>query len=181
MLAARGIVVALGHSTASYDDARRGADAGARLVTHLFNGMGPLHHRAPGLPGAALDDARLTPTLIADLLHVDPALVRLAVTARPDLVAVSDAVAVDGVEVIGRDGAAYLPDGTLAGSVLTMERAVQNLVSVGVSPSVAIATATANPARVVGATDRGHLRPGARAEYVVLDPSSFAVRETHVP
>jgi N-acetylglucosamine-6-phosphate deacetylase len=180
MLTARGVVVALGHSTASYDDARRGADAGARLVTHLFNGMGALHHRAPGLPGAALDDARLTPSLIADLLHVQPALVRLAVKARPDLVAVSDAVAVDGVEVVGHDGAAYLRDGTLAGSVLTMERAVQNLVAIGVPASISIATATANPAHVLGLTDRGRLVPGARADYVVLDPATLAVRATHV-
>ena len=180
MLAARGIVVALGHSTVSYDDACRGAEAGARLVTHLFNGMGPLHHRAPGLPGAALDDARLTPSLIADLLHVHPALVRLAANARPDIVAVSDAVGVDGVEVVARDGAAYLRDGTLAGSVLTMERAVQNLVAVGVSRSAANAAATTNPARVVSLGDRGRLVPGARADYVVLDPATLSVRETHV-
>jgi N-acetylglucosamine-6-phosphate deacetylase len=181
MLTARGIVVALGHSTVSYDDARAGADAGARLVTHLFNGMGPLHHRAPGLPGAALDDPRLTPSLIADLLHVHPALVRLAARARPDLVAVSDAVAVDGVEIVTHDGAAYLRDGTLAGSVLTMERAVQNLVETGVALPVAIAAATTNPAHVLGLDDRGRLVPGARADYVVLDPTSLAVRDTYVP
>ena len=92
-LADRGVVVALGHSTVDFDGARAAADAGARIVTHLFNGMGPLHHRAPGLPGAALDDSRLVPSLIADFVHVHPAVVRLALGARPDAVLVTDAVA----------------------------------------------------------------------------------------
>jgi len=175
-LAARGVTVALGHTTASYDEARAGADAGATLVTHLFNGMGPLHHRAPGLPGAALDDARLTPSLIADFVHVHPALVHVALRTRPDLVLVSDAVAVDGRVVLERDGAAYLPDGTLAGSTLTMDRAVQNVVRAGAPVEQAVAMATTNPARVLGLADRGRLVPGARADVVVLDPVSLAVR-----
>ena len=100
---------------------------GATLVTHLFNGMGPFGHRAPGLPGAALDDDRLTPSLIADFVHVHPAALRLA-ALRKDCILVTDAVAV-GVEYFGqavtdRDGAAYLEDGTLTGSTLTMDRAV---------------------------------------------------------
>ena len=78
LLAENGVTVALGHSTATYDGARAAGDAGARLVTHLFNGMGPLHHREPGLAGAALDDERLTPTLIPDLVHVHAAALRLA-------------------------------------------------------------------------------------------------------
>jgi N-acetylglucosamine-6-phosphate deacetylase len=180
LLAARGVTVALGHSRVSYDDARAGADAGATLVTHLFNGMGPLHHRAPGLPGAALDDPRLTPSLIADFVHVHPALVRVAAAARPDLVLVTDAVAVDGRTVVERDGAAYLPDGTLAGSTLTMERAVQNLVAVGVPVERAVAMASANPARVLACSDRGHLRVGARAELNVLDPATLAVTPLEV-
>jgi N-acetylglucosamine-6-phosphate deacetylase len=175
MLAGRGVTVALGHSTVSYADARRGADAGATLVTHLFNGMGPLHHRAPGLPGAALDDPRLTPSLIADFVHVHPALVRVAAAARPDLVLVSDAVAADGRNVIERDGAAYLPDGTLAGSTLTLDRAVQHVVEVGVPVERAVAMASANPARVFACADRGHLRVGARAELNLLDPATLAV------
>ena len=83
MLAAAGVVVALGHSRASYAAAIAAADAGATVVTHLFNGMGPLQHRAPGLPGAAFDDPRLIPTLIADLVHVHPAVVRLVFAALP--------------------------------------------------------------------------------------------------
>jgi N-acetylgalactosamine-6-phosphate deacetylase len=180
LLVARGVTVALGHSTATYDEARAGADAGATLVTHLFNGMGPLHHRAPGLPGAALDDPRLTPSLIADFLHVHPTLVRIATTARPDLVLVSDAVAVDGRSVLARDGAAYLTDGTLAGSTLTMERAVRNVVALGVPVARAVAMASTNPARVLGCGDRGHLRAGARADVNVLDPETLAVTPVDV-
>jgi N-acetylglucosamine-6-phosphate deacetylase len=180
LLVTHGVTVALGHSTASYDDARVGADAGATLVTHLFNGMGPLHHRAPGLPGAALDEPRLTPSLIADFVHVHPALVRVATTTRPDLVLVSDAVAVDGRTVVERDGAAYLRDGTLAGSTLTMERAVQNVVEAGVPVERAVAMASANPARVLGLADRGHLGVGARAEVNVVDPETLAVSPADV-
>ncbi len=180
LLVDAGITVALGHSTAPYDDVIAGAEAGATLVTHLFNGMGPLHHRAPGVPGAALADARLTPSLIADLVHVHPAVVRIATSARPDLVLVTDAVATAGDGVRCDGGAAYLPDGTLAGSILTMSRAVQNVVSLGIPAGRAVGMASANPARVIGATDRGRLVPGARADLIALDAATFDVR-TPVP
>jgi N-acetylglucosamine-6-phosphate deacetylase len=166
-LSERGVVVALGHSTVDYDGARSAADAGASLVTHLFNGMGPMHHRAPGLPGAALDDPRLVPSLIADFVHVHPALVKLALTARPDAVLVTDAV---------RASDTVLPDGTLAGSTLTMEAAVQNVAGLGFAPPRALRYATANAARVLGLTDRGRIAPGARADLVALDPDTLAVR-----
>ena len=167
MLAGRGVLVALGHSTVGYDGARAAADAGARLVTHLFNGMGPLHHRAPGLPGAALTDTRLVPSVIADFVHVHPAVVGLALRARPDAVLVTDAV---------RDDMTRLADGTLAGSSLTMDVAVQNVASLGVPVQAAVRHATANPARVLQLTDRGRIAPGARADLVALDPDTLAVR-----
>ena len=107
------------------------------MVTHLFNGMGPLHHRAPGLPGAALDDPRLVPSLIADFVHVHPALVKLALDARADAVLVTDAVATE-PPVVERDGAAYLADGTLAGSTLTMDAVLRNVVSIGVPDRAAV-------------------------------------------
>jgi N-acetylglucosamine-6-phosphate deacetylase len=179
LLAERGVVVALGHSTVDLHGARSAADAGARMVTHLFNGMSPMHHRAPGLAGAAFDDERLVPSVIADFVHVHPALVRLALRARPDAVVVTDAVATAG-DVVERDGAAYLADGTLAGSVLTMDRAVQNIASTGISDAAAVRYATANPARVLGATDRGRVTPGARADLVALDPETLAVRSVWV-
>ena len=171
----RGIVVALGHSTVDLDGARRAADAGAGIVTHLFNGMGPLHHRAPGLAGAALDDRRLVPSLIADGVHVHPLMLRLAIHARPDAVLVTDAVAtVPPVEV--RDGAAYLPDGTLAGSTLTMAAAIRNVAALGIAPAACIRCASGNPARAVGAREYGRIAPGCRADLVALDPVTLEVR-----
>jgi len=175
LLRARGVVVALGHSTVDYDGARAAADAGASVVTHLYNGMGPLHHRAPGLPGAALDDRRLVPSIIADGIHVHPAMLRLALAARPDAVLVTDAVAtVRPVEQ--RDGAAYLPDGTLAGSTLTMIDAVQRVAALGVSPAAAVRHASGNAANAIGAHSYGRIGPGARADVLALDPSTLAVR-----
>jgi N-acetylglucosamine-6-phosphate deacetylase len=170
-LAERGVVVALGHSTVDYDGALAAAAAGASMVTHCFNGMGPLHHRAPGLPGAALTDRRLVPSLIADFVHVHAAVVRLVLEARPDAVLVTDAV---------RDDNARLPDGTLAGSVLTMDRALRNVASLGLATGQAVRHATGNAARVLGIADRGRVAPGARADLVALDLESLAVRAVWV-
>jgi len=174
-----GVVVALGHSTVDFAGACAAADAGARMVTHLFNGMGPLHHRAPGLPGAALDDVRLVPSLIADFVHVHPALVKLALNARADAVLVTDAVATE-PPVVERDGAAYLPDGTLAGSTLTLDAVLRNVASLGLPVAKVVRHLTANPARVLGLGDRGRIAPGARADLVALDPTSLAVRAVWV-
>lgn len=171
----QGVNVALGHSTATYDEARAAADAGARLVTHLFNGMGPLHHREPGLTGAALDDERLTPTLIADLVHVHPAALRLAMTRKRNVALVTDRVATTGLHVT-EDGAARLPDGTIAGSTLSMNDAVRNAVGLGVPVERAVEMASEVPAGVLRLADRGRLEPGARADIVAFDPRSFVVR-----
>ncbi|MGH9048406.1 MAG: N-acetylglucosamine-6-phosphate deacetylase [Acidimicrobiia bacterium] len=176
LLVDRGVVVALGHSTASYDDARAAADAGATVVTHLFNGMGAFHHREPGLAGAALLDDRLTPTLIADLVHVHPAVLQLAIAAKRSVALVTDAVAIGDRGFVERDGAARLPDGTLAGSTLTLDRAVANVAALGVPVERAIEMATAIPAEVLGVRDRGRLAPGTRADLVALDPVSLAPR-----
>jgi N-acetylglucosamine-6-phosphate deacetylase len=151
-LAARGIVVALGHSRCGYDTAVAACEAGARVVTHLFNAMGPRHHRCPGLADAALDPAvDLTPTVIADGVHVHPAVMRSL--RDSDCVLVTDAVAT-GVRSFGqwvddRDGAAYLEDGTLTGSTLTMARAVENVVAWGWPVERAHAAATTRPARLL--------------------------------
>jgi N-acetylglucosamine-6-phosphate deacetylase len=172
-LAGSGIVVALGHTTASYDDALAAADAGATAVTHLFNGMSPWHHREPGVAGAALVDDRLTPTLIADLVHVHSAGLRLAF-AGSRVVVVSDAVGTAG-RLTARDGAAQLPDGTLAGSTTLLDGALANLVATGIPWHRAIAAVTSEPAQLLGCADRGVLEPGRRADLVALDPTTFAV------
>lgn len=170
-IAGRGIVVALGHSTAGYEQARVAVDAGARLVTHVFNGMGPLHHREPGLVGAALDDDRLTPSLIADLVHVHPAVLRLVVNSKPNVLLVTDAVTgpadLDAVR---------LADGTLAGSTLSMDQAVRNIVGLGIPIGRAVAMATTVPASVLGDAERGRIEAGARADLVALDPATLEVR-----
>jgi N-acetylglucosamine-6-phosphate deacetylase len=170
-LSERGVLVALGHSTVDYEGALAAADAGARAVTHLFNGMGPMHHRAPGLPVAALTEPRLVPSVIVDFVHVHRAVVQLALGARADAVLVTDAVRAD---------ATHLADGTLAGSTLTMDEAVRNVASLGFPPARAVRYATANPARLLGLSDRGRVAPGARADLVALDPNSLAVRSVWV-
>jgi N-acetylglucosamine-6-phosphate deacetylase len=167
LLAGHGVAVALGHTTVDFDGARAAAAAGARMATHLFNGMGPLHHRAPGLAGAALTDARLVPSIIADFVHVHPAVVKLALHARHDAVLVTDAVA---------DDHAVLADGTLAGSTITIDTAVRNVASLGIPMGRAVRYATANPARGLDLADRGRVAPGARADLVALDPETLAVR-----
>jgi N-acetylglucosamine-6-phosphate deacetylase len=175
LLTEAGVTVALGHSRASFAEARAATDAGARLVTHLFNGMGPLHHRDPGLAGAALDDDRLTPTLIADGVHVHPAVLRLALARKPNVAIVSDAVAVTG-GVLARDGAAYLGDGTLTGATTLLDHSIATLVGAGIAVERAIEIVASVPARVLGLVDRGGLESGRRADVVALDPTTFAPR-----
>lgn len=170
-LVEQGVVVALGHSTATYEQAEAAIEAGARLVTHVFNGMGPLHHRAPGMIGAALTDDRVTPTVIADLVHVHPAVLRLLVNAKPKVALVTDAVSGD------RDlDAVRLADGTLAGSTLSMDQAVRNIAALGFPIERAIAMASTIPAQCLGLHDRGRLEPNHRTDVVALDPTTLEVR-----
>jgi N-acetylglucosamine-6-phosphate deacetylase len=181
MLRDAGVVVAIGHSTASYVDVRAAAAAGATVVTHLFNGMGPLNHREPGVAGAALDDPRLTPTLIADLVHVHPAALRLAIRAKRSVALVTDAVAV-GAGTIGevavheRDGAARLADGTLAGAIVAMDRAVANVVGLGFPLERAVELAATVPSEIIGCNGRGRIEPGRRADIVALDRATLSVQ-----
>jgi N-acetylglucosamine-6-phosphate deacetylase len=177
-LAEGGMVVALGHSTASYDEAIAATDAGATVVTHLFNGMAPLHHRNPGLVGAALVDERLTPTLIGDLVHVHPAVLRFVSATKPNVAIVSDVVATTSGRAV--DGAIRTTDGILAGATALIDLAVANLVSIGIPLERAVEMASTVPARVVGASDRGRIVPGGRADFVVLDPITAAVQQTWV-
>ena len=176
LLAARGVLVSLGHSTPTRAQFDAAVDAGARMVTHLFNGMSGVHHRSPGLAAFALVERRVAAGVIADGVHVDPTMMRLAWQARPDgIVLVTDAVAwragtagTIGLEV--RDGAPRLPDGTLAGSVVTMIGAVRRSVAeCGASLEQALAAASSRPAHLLGLHDRGVIAPGRRADLVALD------------
>jgi N-acetylglucosamine-6-phosphate deacetylase len=178
----RDVVGALGHSHASAAQAEAAVVRGARHVTHLFNAMGAVHHREPGLAGFALGEERLTCDLICDGAHVHPAMVRVAARAKGDrLVLITDRIdppdgsaASFGSGDVTSEGDAYrLGDGRLAGSRVTLDRAVRNARAfAGLSALAAVACATLHPARVLGIeNERGTLRTGARADLAVLDAS----------
>jgi N-acetylglucosamine-6-phosphate deacetylase len=182
-LATGGVIVSLGHSNATYDQIMAAVDAGARGVTHLYNAMSPLTHRAPGLVGAALDSGELWCGLIADGHHVHPAAIGVALRAKRQpgrIFLVTDAMSTVGsdlqvIELNGRtvrrkDGVLVLDDGTLAGSDLDMMSAVRFLVKqVGVELGEALRMASLYPAEFLGRSDLGRIVPGARADLVFID------------
>jgi N-acetylglucosamine-6-phosphate deacetylase len=178
-----GVVVAIGHTNARYDRVREAIDAGATCATHLFNAMRPVNHRDPGPVVALTGDERVTNELILDGVHVHAAAAAFAVrAAQGRIVLVTDAMAAaagdDGDYQLGDvpvrvvDRVARLVDGgAIAGSTLTMDRAVEFAVrQVGLPLVDALAAATSTPARMIGLTDRGRLEVGARADLCHLDP-----------
>jgi N-acetylglucosamine-6-phosphate deacetylase len=178
-LTARGVAVAIGHSGADAATTLRALDAGARLVTHLFNAMAPLHHRDPGVVGVALTDPRVRPCVIADGLHVDPIVLRLIRAAAGERVAlVSDASAaaaappgrytLAGVTIERTaDGAVRAADGTLAGSGILLDEALRGwMLHAGAPLAEALAAATRGQA----------LRPGGRADLVVVSEAGEVER-----
>jgi len=181
-LVAHGHHVSLGHSGATYEQAIAGIRAGARHATHLFNRMPPLGHRVPGLAGAVLESDDVFAELICDGVHVHPAMMRMALAAkRPERVmAITDGTAGSGLPRgstatlggfrITLGDAAYLDDGTIAGSTLTMDRAFAKLVSeVGLSMSDAATVCSTTPARALALPGFGVIASGAMADLVVLD------------
>ena len=182
--ARRNIVVSLGHSDANDVVAERAIRAGATAVTHAFNGMRPLHHRDPGLLGEVLTDDRLAAMVILDGVHVDPTAFQLLLRCKgaERIVLVTDSIRHQhGKTATLRHGAYYLNDQTLAGSALTMMRAVRNAVAFGASSlQDAVRMATLNPARLIGEADRiGSLEIGKQADLVVFD-RQFKVSMTFV-
>jgi N-acetylglucosamine-6-phosphate deacetylase len=186
--ARRGICVSLGHSDADFDAAKRGIAAGARHATHTFNAMRPLDHRSPGILGAVLTDVRLSADMIVDGVHLDPAVVALVANAKgPErTVLITDALAATGmpdgryhiglIDVDVKDGRC-LANGTLAGSILTMDKAVRNLMRfTGWSLAQAVGAASRNPAQAAGLTKKGCLAPGADADFVVLNSAGEVLR-----
>lgn len=178
-----GIVPSIGHSNADYDEARQSFARGVGFATHLFNAMPPLHHRQPGAVGALLEADAPSPGIIADGIHIHPAMLRLALTARGSdhLVLVSDAISAAGLgagtyrlgstEVtLGADGV-RLPDGTLAGSGSLLDEAVRWMVRNNLcSLADAARMASRNPASVLGLQkSKGRLAPGCDADITVLD------------
>jgi len=192
-LVARGHRASLGHSGASYDEALAAIAAGARQATHLFNRMPPIHHRTPGLPGAVLQSDEVAAEIICDGVHVHPALVRMAIAAkRPSRVmAITDATAAAGLPpgsraslgghpITAGESTAILADGTIAGSISTMDRVFQLLVArVGLSPVEAATVCATTPARELGLVGYGMLAVDAVADLVVLD-ANLSVVQTYV-
>lgn len=190
----QGVHAAVGHSDASYEQARAAFDAGADLVTHAFNGMRPLHHRDPAIIGAAMDSPHVILEAINDGIHLHPAAVRLLRSVAPGRLAlVTDAMAaachgdgdyeLAGFPVQVRDGVARIrtddgSEGSIAGSTLTMAGAVRQAVrEVGMSLLDASAAASGVPARLLGVDDRfGSIAVGKAADLVLLD-HDFYVRE----
>ncbi len=181
-LVARGVAVSIGHSDASLDQARAGVVAGARMFTHLFNAMRPIHHREPGVAAAAMLPCEALAAVIPDGVHVHPEMLRLVYRTRgaEGMLITTDKVALAGADsdltftVAGEptriaEGAARLDSGALAGSVISMLDGARLMVEkVGIPVGQAALMAAANPARILGLADRGALRVGARADLLLL-------------
>lgn len=180
-LTARGVAVAIGHTDASYEQTRAAIEAGARVATHLYNAARPPHHREPGPSVALLEDPRVHIESIVDGVHLHPAVVRATARAAGQRwVLVTDAMPAalcgDGSYRLGAlrvdvvDEVARLPGGQgLAGSTLSLDRAVRTAVACGVPLQAAVTAATAAPAEALGRPDLGRLEPGRRADLVALD------------
>lgn len=178
----RGVVVSAGHTNATLDEANAGIAAGVRMFTHLYNAMRPLNHRDPGIIAAALTDSPAFAAIIPDGVHVHPAMLSLAWRARGNngMLFVTDKVVLAGTsgipaETVGRaratirDGAVRLADGTLAGSIISMLDGMRVMIDkVGASIGDCAVMGATNPARLLGAVDRGRLQNGARADLIVL-------------
>ena len=187
-----GVAVSMGHTAATAAQALAGFDAGVTHATHTFNAMPPLNHRQPGAVGAALGDGRVFCELICDTFHVHPALFGLMAKLAGDrLVLITDSIPVAGLpdgphEQLGAtvivDGMKLrFPDGTIAGSALTLDAAVRNFAKhTGLPLWQAVGMASLNPARSIGADgDKGSLEPGKHADIVIADPD-FRIRSTFV-
>ncbi|WP_447096398.1 N-acetylglucosamine-6-phosphate deacetylase [Pseudomonas sp. CF10PS3] len=179
-LSERGVRMQIGHTLGSYEEGVAALAAGATSFTHLYNAMSPLHHREPGIVGAALAHAKYA-ELIPDLLHVHPGAIRVALRSIPCLYCVTDSTAAagmpDGEYKLGSHtvtkclGGVRLVDGTLAGSTLTMDQALRNLVKIGLPISEASQRLSQFPADYLGLEERGRLQPGSFADCVRLDRS----------
>jgi len=192
LLLENGVVPSAGHTDATYEEVTGAVDAGLRTGTHLYNAMSPLEHRAPGAVGALLSNDRTRVGIIADGIHVHEAALEIAYRQKgPDaLVLVTDAMEAAGMpdgeyELGGRKvrleaGAVRLPDGTLAGSALTMDAALRNAARLLHIPlHEALRMTTSTPAEILGLPAKGRITPGADADLIVLSAEG-EVRETLV-
>ncbi len=180
-LTARGVAVSIGHTDASFAQAQAAIAAGARMFTHLFNAMRPLHHREPGVVAAAMLPSQARAAVIPDGLHVDPAILRMVLAARgpSGTILTTDKVALaataPGPHPDARahveGGVARLKDGTIAGSVISMLDGARLMVEkAGASVGMVAMMAASNPAALLGLDDRGRLAAGARADFLIVSP-----------
>ena len=182
------IIIQLGHTNATYEESLKFFNTRAQSVTHLFNAMSPLHHRSPGLVGAALAHAQYA-ELIPDLVHVHQGAIQVALRSIPDLYFVTDATAASGMpdgdyqlgshQVHKCANGVRLQDGTLAGSCLTMDQALRNLLTLGLSPKECARRLSGIQASLLGLSDRGVLAPSKRADLVVMS-SDFHVKNVYI-
>lgn len=186
-LSTRGVTVALGHTDCDAETATTAFDGGARSVTHIFGAQRPWGHRDPGVSGVALVRSDVFVTAIVDGVHLAPETVQLAANAAGErFVLITDAIAAAGRpdgryplgdrSVILEHGACRLDDGTLAGSALTLDQAIRNMIDLGFDPLRAIGAATTAPAALIRRTDLGSLAPGGAADVCVMDDSFEVVR-----
>ncbi len=177
----KGIVVAVAHSDADYEEAKQAFEQGASHVTHCFNGMRPIHHRDPGVVVAAFEQPHVSLQAIVDDVHLHPAIVRLMfrIKGADGMVLITDALQAMGMgdglytfgghEVTVKEGVARLNDGTLSSSTVTMNEALRRTVNNGIPLWDAVMMATRTPASVLGLFNKGRIAPGADADLVLLD------------
>jgi N-acetylglucosamine-6-phosphate deacetylase len=174
-------IVSLGHSNASYETTKKAIDLGAKLSTHTFNTMRPLHQREPGIVGAVLEDDRVFCEFIPDLVHLHPAIVRIIwrVKGRERAIAVTDGTEASGLDdgiydlSLGRirvsDGRAIREDGTIAGSAITLDACIKNLAGMGFSLPDIFRAAALNPAELLGIKRKGSIEIGKDADLLILN------------
>ena len=189
---ARGIRTAIGHTAADYETTVKAINAGCNMMTHFYNAMTPLKHRDPGAVGAVFDNKNAQIQLICDLIHVHPAALRIAVNnaGEDNVIMISDAISgtglgdgkynLGGLDIFVKDGVARIEQGNLAGSTLTLDTALKNMVKIGFPLETAVKFLTENPARAIGIGNRkGQIKEGYDADMVVMD-NDFNVDMTFV-
>lgn len=187
----RGVVIAIAHSNATYEEAQDAFSQGATHITHCFNAMPTIHHRAPGLVAAALEDDSVSVQAIVDGIHLHPGIVRLMhkIKGADKMVLTTDALQAMGVgdgeylfgghQVTVKEGVARLHDGTLASSTVTMNRSLQLSTEFGIPLEDAVQMATSTPATILGMTNVGQIKEGFTADLVLID-EEFEVLKTWI-
>lgn len=188
-----GVAVSMGHTVATYEQAMKAIEAGASRMTHTFNAARPLHHREPGVLGAALTCDAVTCEMICDYVHLHPGTADLIYRAKgaDRVTVISDSgtaagldiaeFKVDGIVRYVKDGVIRLADGTIAGSAMTLLNGVQNLLRHGIRIEDVSKMVSLTPARAIGADDRvGSIAIGKQADFAVLDSQSYALEKTFI-